>query len=262
LFFLFVLLYLRYPQDCPDGDYRDLRAAGELPKAEKQYSALNTFKHVCKDYRVWAMFAVYGACFGVELTLYNFAALYFHDTFGLGLAAAGSIAFLFGFMNIFARTLGGVASDLFARVGGLRGRVRWLFLALLGEGLLMMLFSQMTVLWLAIATMVVFSMFVMMAEGATFGLVPFMDKKRLGAVAGIVGAGGNMGAVIWSSTLFSTSALTYADGFFILGALIVGISFFSFAVRFSQATIDEENAAMAASLRGEDASTGAQPAPA
>jgi NNP family nitrate/nitrite transporter-like MFS transporter len=260
--FVFGLLYLKYTQDAPDGNYDALRAKGELPKAEKEYGALNTFLHVCKDVRVWAMFVVYGACFGVELTLYNFAALYFHDSFGLGLATAGFIAFLFGFMNIFARTLGGVASDLFARVGGLRGRVWWLFLALLGEGLLMMLFSQMTVLWLAIATMVIFSVFVMMAEGATFGLVPFMDKKRLGAVAGIVGAGGNMGAVIWSSTLFSTTALTYAQGFFILGAMIVGISFFSFVVRFSQETIDEENAALAASLRGEDSSTGAEPVPA
>ncbi|MEX0607286.1 MAG: MFS transporter, partial [Halofilum sp. (in: g-proteobacteria)] len=220
------------------------------------------FLHVCKDKRVWAMFVVYGACFGVELTLYNFAALYFHDSFGLGLATAGFIAFLFGFMNIFARTLGGIASDRFARIGGLRGRVRWLFLALLGEGLMMMLFSQMTVLPLAIAAMVVFSIFVMMAEGATFGLVPFMDKKRLGAVAGIVGAGGNMGAVIWSSTLFSTEALTYAQGFLILGALVVGISFLSFLVRFSQETIDEENAALTASMQGNDASADAEPTPA
>ncbi len=260
--FFFGLLYLRYTQDAPDGDYDELRARGDLPRAEKECGALNGFLQVCKDVRVWAMFVVYGACFGVELTLYNFAALYFHDSFGLGLAMAGFIAFLFGFMNIFARTLGGLASDRFARFGGLRGRVWWLFFALLGEGLLMMLFSQMTVLWLAIATMVVFAGFVMMAEGATFGLVPFMDKKRLGAVAGIVGAGGNMGAVIWSSTLFSTSVLTYAQGFFILGALIVGISFFAFAVRFAQETVDEEDAALAASLRGEDASVSPQQAPA
>ncbi|MBA1148789.1 NarK family nitrate/nitrite MFS transporter [Ectothiorhodospiraceae bacterium WFHF3C12] len=253
--FLFGLVYLRYTQDCPDGDYRELRERGRLQKAENEYSAWNSFKHVCKDYRVWAMFLVYGACFGVELTLYNFAALYFHDTFNLGLAAAGFIAFLFGFMNIFARTLGGVASDLFARSSGLRGRVWWLFIALIGEGLLMMLFSQMTALYLAVAAMVVFSVFVMMAEGATFGLVPFMDKKRLGAVAGIVGAGGNMGAVVWSSTLFTSEALTYAEGFFYLGVIIVAISFLSFAIRFEPATLQAEDEALARSLRGEDASS-------
>lgn len=250
--FVFGLLYYRYTQDCPDGDYKDLRARGELHKAEKDYGALATFLHVCKDYRIWAMFVVYAACFGVELTLYNYAALYFHDSFELGLETAGFIAFLFGFMNIFARTLGGVASDWFARSGGLRGRVWWLFLALLGEGILMMLFAQMTVLWMAIAAMLVFSTFVMMAEGATFGLVPFMDKKRLGAVAGIVGAGGNVGAVVWSSTLFTSEALTYAQGFFYLGVIVTAVAFLSFLVRFSQATIDAEDAALSASLRGED----------
>jgi NNP family nitrate/nitrite transporter-like MFS transporter len=253
--FLFGLVYLRYTQDCPDGNYKDLREQGLLQKAENEYSAWNSFKHVCKDFRVWALFLVYGACFGVELTLYNYAALYFHDTFSLGLASAGFIAFLFGFMNIFARTLGGVASDRFARFAGLRGRVWWLFAALIGEGVLMMLFSQMTALYLAVAAMVVFSIFVMMAEGATFGIVPFMDKKRLGAVAGIVGAGGNMGAVVWSSTLFTSEALTYAEGFFYLGVIIVAISFLSFAIRFEPATLKEEDEALARSLRGEDASS-------
>ena len=34
-----------------------------------------------------------------------------------------------------------------------------------------------------------------MAEGATYAVVPFVNKKALGSVAGIVGAGGNAGAV-------------------------------------------------------------------
>lgn len=80
-------------------------------------------------------------------------------------------------MNIFARTLGGVFSDLFAKQGGLKGRVRWLFIALVCEGIALVTFSQMHVLSLAIGIMLVFSLFVQMAEGATFGVVPLSIKK-------------------------------------------------------------------------------------
>ena len=37
-----------------------------------------------------------------------------------------------------------------------------------------------------------------MAEGATFSVVPFINKKAIGSVSGIVGAGGNVGAAIQS----------------------------------------------------------------
>ena len=62
---------------------------------------------MAKDHRVWALFVIYGACFGIELTINNVAALYYHDRFGLSIGVAGLIAGLYGTMNIFARTLGG-----------------------------------------------------------------------------------------------------------------------------------------------------------
>jgi NNP family nitrate/nitrite transporter-like MFS transporter len=34
-----------------------------------------------------------------------------------------------------------------------------------------------------------------MSCGATYALVPFIDRNALGGVAGIIGAGGNVGAV-------------------------------------------------------------------
>ena len=148
-----------------------------------------------KDYRVWALFVIYAACFGIELTINNIAALYYMDYFDLGIKTAGLVAGLFGLMNIFARTLGGFISDRFVQTGGLQGRVRWLFIALLVEGVALIFFSQMRVIALAIPVMIVFSLFVQMSEGATYSIVPFINKKALGSVAGIVGAGGNMGAV-------------------------------------------------------------------
>ena len=56
------------------------------------------------------MFCQYAACFGVELTMNNVAASYFSDEFGLSTSKAGIVASLFGLMNIFARSFGGMWS--------------------------------------------------------------------------------------------------------------------------------------------------------
>ena len=205
-----------------------------------------------KDKRVWALFFIYAACFGIELTINNIAALYYKDYFGLGLKTAGLVAGLFGLMNIFARTLGGFISDRFVRRGGLRGRVKWLFIALLVEGIALIFFSQMRVLALAIPTMIVFSLFVQMSEGATYSVVPFINKRALGAVAGIVGAGGNMGAVA-AGFLFRTDAFDYRVALLILGFCVLGFSFLALLVRFSpaQEKVAQEELARAVATRRE-----------
>ncbi len=186
------IAYFFFTTDLPNGNFKELRASGEIAKEER---GKGTFLMAARDYRVWALFMVYAACFGIELTINNIAAIYYMDRFELGLKTAGLVAGLFGLMNIFARTLGGFISDKFVEKGGLRGRVRWLFIALLAEGIALIFFSRMPVLSLAIPAMILFSLFVQMSEGATYSIVPFINKKALGSVAGIVGAGGNAGAV-------------------------------------------------------------------
>ncbi len=236
------IAYYFFTQDAPNGNFDALRTRGELPYAEKEHGMTQSFGAAMKDIRVWALFIVYAACFGVELTINNIAAIYFFDNFELDLATAGLIAGLFGLMNLFARTLGGIFSDLFARQGGLKGRVRWLFIAMFCEGITLMGFAQMQTLALAIGIMLVFSLFTQMAEGATFGVVPFINKKALGAVAGIVGAGGNAGAVA-AGFLFRSESLSYQQGLFYLGLAVLLASFCALLVRFSPQVLAEEDAA-------------------
>ncbi len=245
--FLMGIAYFFFTQDAPDGNYSELRARGEMPEAKNDHSASRSFLSAAKDYRVWALFVVYAACFGVELTINNIAAIYYFDQFSLDLKTAGMIAGLFGLMNLFARTLGGYFSDKFAAKSGLAGRVRFLFFVLFCEGLALILFSQMGVLALAIGTMILFSLFVQMSEGATFGLVPFMNRKALGAVAGIVGAGGNAGAVA-AGFLFKSESLSYQQGLFFLGCAVIGASFCALLVRFSEETQTQENARLQEAL--------------
>lgn len=228
------IAYFFLTQDTPDGNYKDLRSKNKIPAAKE---IKGSFKLALKDTRVWALFLIYGACFGVELTINNIAALYFMDYFDLTLKTAGIIAGLFGLMNIFARTLGGFTGDKFASKFGLKGRVWWLFIALFCEGLALMLFSSMSILPAAIGILILFSLFVQMSEGATYSVVPFINKKALGSVSGIVGAGGNFGAVT-AGFLFK-GAITWPEALFILGIIVTSVSFLSFAVKFSTANETE-----------------------
>ena len=230
------IAYYFFTTDLPNGNFKELLASGELKREEK---AKGTFWLAAKDYRVWALFFVYAACFGIELTINNIAAIYYKEEFGLGLKTAGLVAGLFGLMNLFARTLGGFISDRFVRTGGLKGRVKWLFIAILAEGVALIFFSQMRVLAMAIPMMIVFSLFVQMSEGATFSIVPFINKKAIGSVSGIVGAGGNMGAVA-AGFLMRSEDISYQQALFILGILVAVFSLFVLLVRFSPA--DEKEA--------------------
>ena len=54
---------------------------------------------------------------------------------------------------------------------------------LLMEGLSLILFSQMATLFLALGAMIIFSLFVQMSGGATFSVVPFINRRALGSVA-------------------------------------------------------------------------------
>jgi NNP family nitrate/nitrite transporter-like MFS transporter len=229
------IAYYILTKDTADGDLKELRAKGELEPSR----AMSAFAEACRDPRVWALALMYGACFGTELTIDNIAALYFTDSFHLSLKMAGLVASSFGMMNIFARALGGIVSDSFNKRWGLNGRRTLLGCTIALEGLTMMLFSRMTVLPFAIGAMMLTGLFVKMSNGASYAVVPFVNKRALGAVAGIVGAGGNAGAVL-AGFLFKTSSLTYAQGLLILGACILATSMCAFAVRFSE--VDESSA--------------------
>jgi MFS transporter, NNP family, nitrate/nitrite transporter len=234
--------YYLLTQDAPDGNYRELRARGLLPSASRSLGTAS-FVEAARDPRVWALFVIYALCFGVELTINNVAALYFHDRFELDVRTAGLVAGLFGLMNLFARTLGGYVSDRSALKWGLNGRVRLLFVVLLAEGLALILFSRMGIFPLAVATMLIFSLFVQMAEGATYGLVPFVNRRVLGAVAGIVGAGGNAGAVA-AGFLFRVESLSFQGSFLVLGFAVTAASFVALTIRFRTEPREAEVAAL------------------
>ena len=238
--FIMGLIYFKFTQDTPEGNFKDLRAAGKMPEAKKA----GGFGDAAKDYRSWILFLVYAGCFGIELTVYGIMDDYLQAQFDLSRTAAGTLVACFALMNIFARTLGGVFGDKFGKKGGLKGRVQFLMLIMILEGVILASFSQITYFPLAIAVLILFSLSVQMAEGATFTVVPFINKKSVGSVSGIVGAGGNAGAFAFGFLLKDQNAAATAAGqseavgiansFLIMGGIIIFAGIITALVRFSE----------------------------
>ncbi|MBM3767847.1 MAG: MFS transporter, partial [Acidobacteria bacterium] len=71
--FVMGIAYYYFTQDSPEGDWTPKPTAGA------------GFREACRDPRVWSLAVMYAACFGMELTIDNIAALYFVDNFGLSI---------------------------------------------------------------------------------------------------------------------------------------------------------------------------------
>src|SRR6202008_3915532 len=54
-------VYYRFTQDCPQGNYKELRAAGITIEGGKK-GGWDSFKLAASNFRVWMLFITYGAC--------------------------------------------------------------------------------------------------------------------------------------------------------------------------------------------------------
>jgi NNP family nitrate/nitrite transporter-like MFS transporter len=76
--------------------------------------------------------------------------------------------------------------------------------------------------------MCAFSIFTQCAEGAIYGVVPYVNPKYTGTIAGIVGGGGNLGGVVFG---FGFRSLSYTAAFLMMGSLVLVSSFLTFFIR-------------------------------
>ncbi len=240
-------LYWRYTQDTPQGDYAVLRAQGIAPDSGKK-GGWDSLYSAARNYRVWMLFLTYGACFGIELFIHNIAALYYVDHFGLSLKTAGLAAGSFGLLALFARALGGLISDKIAARRGLDARALLLFALIIGEGCGLIGFAHAGSAGFAVVAMLGFGLFTHMACGATYALVPFIDRRALGGVAGIIGAGGNAGAVAAGFLLKGLGNVQATLS--VLGVAVTLTALCALAVRFSAAHKASEQALFDNALAG------------
>jgi NNP family nitrate/nitrite transporter-like MFS transporter len=225
-------LYWKYTTDTPNGNYDEV--GYNVGKSTK------TDWSVLADWRIWALTIGYAMCFGMELTFDNVASLHFVDSFHLSQSMAGFWAGIFGFMNLFARALGGIVSDKVGGKFGMRGKGLLLAGVLFLEGIGLILFAQAGSLMVAIITMLTFALFLKMSNGATYGIVPFVNTKNVGLVSGIVGAGGNFGGMMFGF-LFKSNSITYVQAFTYIGFIVIAVSLIILITRFQKAPVAEES---------------------
>ncbi|CAK1793725.1 Nitrate/nitrite transporter NrtP [Vibrio crassostreae] len=170
--------------------------------------------HQYKFKQVAVLNVLYFATFGSELAVVSMLPLFFSETFELTPVLAGMVASAYAFMNLMSRPGGGWISDKFGRKPTL---------LILTIGLAVGYFAMGQVdstwpVWLAVVAAMACSFFVQAGEGAVFATVPLIKRRMTGQIAGMTGAYGNVGAVVYLTVL---SFVSYQTFFLVIAATAV-----------------------------------------
>ncbi|DAZ97545.1 TPA: hypothetical protein N0F65_003031 [Lagenidium giganteum] len=237
-------LVIRYCVDsCPMGEFERMKQA---KNEASTVDAITAFGVVLHQRNTYILVLNYALCFGAELQLNNMGALYFYEEFmkpgchnksdaschRLTKTQAATIASSFGLMNLFARAIGGIVSDVANRRHGMCGR-KWIqFVYLCVEGALVLALSQVRSLGGCIALYVLTAMAAQGSGGSTFGIVPYVNELHTGSVTGLVGAGGNVGGVVFG--LIFKSVISRHEGFLVMGIVILVCALSTWLLHFEQ----------------------------
>ncbi len=206
-------LYYKFTKDTPAGNYNEIGRT-KATRAKTDWACIKRLAYM-------GLTIAYAMCFGMEITFDNVASLHFTDTFKLSQSSAGFWAGIFGFMNLFARALGGIFQTKQVKRFGMQGKGIFLAHCTIAWKVLGLSYLRMQARWyLLLYLMLSFALFLKMANGATYGIVPFVNEKNVGLISGIVGAGGNLGGMMFGF-LFKSTTITYAQAFTYIGYTVI-----------------------------------------
>ncbi|HSI34715.1 MAG: MFS transporter [Phycisphaerae bacterium] len=160
----------------------------------------------------------YAVTFGGELAVESMLPAYFEKMFGVSVATAGVLGAGFAFASLIARPLGGYLGDKY-------GRRPVIIISLAGSAAGFFAIHQINnawPLWAVMTVTMLAGLFLMAANGANFCIAPLIRKPLTGQIAGLIGAYGNVGSVLFLALLSITTPSVF---FLTMG--IVGVAAFA-----------------------------------
>ena len=158
----------------------------------------------------------YLVTFGSELALVSMLPLFYMDTYGLSTVTAGILAGIYPVMNLVARPAGGILSDKI-------GRKRSLIILFSGTAAGFMLLGMSTAEWAVpavVATTLLCGLFSKGGSGAVFAMVPLIQRRLTGQIAGMAGAYGNVGGLLFLTVLSFVAPQVF---FMVIGATAAAV---------------------------------------
>ena len=175
----------------------------------------------------------YMVTFGTELAVVSMLPMFYVDMFGLDKVTAGMLAGSYAFINLVARPMGGLISDKF-------GRKITLLIVFIGIGASFMMLGQVSKEWsviMVIAAATLGGIFSKAGSGAVYAMVPLIQRRLTGQIAGMAGAFGNVGGVVFLTVLATTNPQIFFMT--IGGTALVVLAFVAFFLREPSGTMVE-----------------------
>ena len=162
----------------------------------------------------WAYFVT----FGTELAVVSMLAMFYVSWFDIPKVTAALLAGIYPFINLVARPGGGWISDIIGR----KKTLIIVFAGIAGSFLILGTVSQEWPVWLVVGITIFAGIFSKAGSGAVYAMVPLVQRRMTGQIAGMAGAFGNVGAV----TFLTVNSLVDYDMFFMVIGAIAAIVFF------------------------------------